>query len=480
MLNQNAQDSIRLDEIADQAMLERGFLPEFPLEVLREVDQLKTPNPSPTRDMRGILWVSIDNDDSLDLDHLTYAEKPLNGKERIYVAIAEVNGLVEHNSAIDLYAAHNTTSVYTPTKNYPMLHPKLSTNLTSLNENAERSAIVVAMEIGSDGSFELSDIYPARVLNHAKLSYNKVLGALEKNLALHSTEVLAQVKLQDVLAQRIQNFRDQQGSLTFAKLEVRPIIRDGVAVALEPAFHNRAHQLIENFMIAANVGMTRFLEAHQQPTLRRVVQTPERWDRIVAVARELNEKLPDAPDVKALHQFLLKRRLVDPEHFPDLSLTIIKLIGKGEYVVGVPGKPTPGHFDLALRQYAHSTAPNRRYPDLIMQRLLKGCFGHPLPYTIEELDAIAKNCTQKEDDANKVERRMQKSAAAMVLKSQIGQQFSAMVTGVTPQGTWVRLLNPPIEGRLMQGYQNVDVGHRITVQLIHADVLNGHIDFIRI
>lgn len=404
-----------LSKIARQAMLDRDLLPDFPAEVEREVAQLSEPEkPRPTaelRDLRNWLWISIDNDDSLDLDQLTYAEVS-DGKEILYVAVADVDALVAEGSAIDRFASSNTTSVYTPTIVFPMLPTKLSTNLTSLNEQADRGAIVVEIEIGKEGQFDTRAIYPAWVRNHAKLTYNKVAAFIDskgkKREFLPDLAGLAeQIMLQDTLSQRMKDYRYRQGALSFGTIELQPTIVDGQVVELKESVHNRANALIENAMIAANVGVTLFLKKLNLPTLRRIVRTPERWDRIVALAQEKGAKLPPHPDVKALRDFLLDQRRADQQHFPDLSLAIIKLIGRGEYVVGFPGKPAPGHFDLALRDYSHTTAPNRRYPDLIMQRLLKNHFyGGSNPYSEEELIALAQHCTEKEDDATKVERRV--------------------------------------------------------------------------
>lgn len=481
---------VTLAEIAQQAMIERGFFVDFPEQIVKELSTMSEPvlpqNNSSVHDMRECLWASIDNDDSRDLDQLTFAQKEISGKDKIYVAIADVDALVKRGSAIDSYAAHNTTSVYTPTKVFPMLPLKLSNDLTSLNEQVDRCAVVIEMEIDSDGEFTLCAIYLALVRNHAKLTYNGVAAWLEQKTPLSHPAAkipgfLEQLQLQDLLAERMKNFRQRQGALRFASLEVQAVVIDEVAVALKEKVPNRADALIENFMIAANVGVTQYLAKHGLPTLRRIVRVPKRWDRIEALAKDLGEKLPSQPDVKALRDFLLKQQQKNPEGFSDLSLAIIKLIGRGEYVLGLPGESIPGHFDLALHDYAHTTAPNRRFPDLVMQRLLKSClYAVPIAYDNTELFSIATYCTQKEDDATKVERRVHKSAAAMVLSMQIGQKFSAIVTGINEDGTWVRLRTPPVEGKLIRGFQNLDVGDRLNVTLVHVDVLHGHIDFSRI
>lgn len=476
-----------LAEIADQAMIDRGFISEYPQPVVQAVNALSEKDAicsfSAPKEMSDRLWFSIDNDDSLDLDQLTYAETTPNGKNKIYIAIADVSALVKKNSPIDLYAGHNTTSVYTPTKIFHMLPPKLSTDLTSLNEKAERCAVVVEMDIGNDGSFEISDIYPARVYNHAKLTYNRVADWMQKKVKQpYANGPIAglqeQLTLQDALAKKIRDFRNQQGNLTFSTIEMRAIITDGIPTGIQQTTHNRANSLIENFMIAANVGMTRYLESKGLPIIKRIVRVPKKWDRIVELAKEKGEKLPSEPNGKALRDFLLKQRRQDPVHFPDLSLAMIKLIGRGEYIVAIPGEPSPGHFDLALQDYAHTTAPNRRYSDLIIQRLLKSHFDRTAPaYSVEELTAIAKQCTEKEDDAVKVERRVNKSAAAMVLSNQIGTIYPAIVTGKTEKGTWVRLKTLPLEGKLVHGFDRIDVGDSVSVKLIHVDVAKGHIDF---
>ncbi len=463
-------------------MIEKGLLPEYPKEVQSELKKIEKPAATRkgTRDKTDLLWVSIDNIDSLDLDQLTYAEKISNEKDRIYIAVADVDALVKNGSAIDLCARHNTTSVYTPGRVFAMLPPKLSTNLTSLNENEERSAIVIEMDIDKDGRFELHDLYPARVRNKAKLVYENVAEWLEMHQRMEpfSEEIHAQLKLQDTIARRIHSFRVDQGALGFDTIELQAVMIAKIAVRLEPRKVNQAHRLIENYMIAANVGATQYLKQHDLPVLQRVVRKPKRWSRIMLVAKELGDHLPTNPNVKALRDFLVRQQLKNPQDFHDLSLTIIKLIGKGEYVMGLPGKQSIGHFDLALHDYAHTTAPNRRYPDLIMQRLLKSqLFQERVPYNQKELSALAKHCTEKEDDATKVERRMIKCAAAMVMKDQIGQRFPALVTGAGRKGTWVRLYDPPVEGRVVRGCGNLDVGDHIKVELLSVNIRKGHIDF---
>lgn len=479
------KSNITLKEIAFQVMTDKGFLPEFPSEVIEQVNALTGTGSPPehARDVTQLCWISIDNDDSLDLDQLTYCESTTQGADRIYIAVADVNGLVEKDSPVDLYAGHNTTSVYTPSAIFPMLPPRLSTDLTSLNEGEIRSAIVIEVNVAVDGKFEMNDVYQAIVKNKAKLAYNAVSAWLDGKAPEPakkevSEDVKEQLKRQDAIASRIKEYRDSLGALSFKTTEVVPVISDGIPVKLEELEVNRGRLLIENFMISANVAMTTYMSSQNIPVIRRIVRTPKRWARIVELAREYGVELPEEPDGKALQDFLAASRKADPERFPDLSLAIIKLIGRGEYIVSLPGEPSIGHFDLALTIYSHTTAPNRRYPDLIMQRLLKSHFnGVDSPYTGGDLKTLTEYCTTKENDASKVERRVLKSAAAMVLQDQIGRSFRGLITGINENGTWVRLLKPPVEGKLAQGGGTVDVGDHVNVKLIHVDVPNGFIDF---
>ena len=478
-----------LQSIAHRAMLERGLLPDFSAEALAELDRIEEPaaiSADSVRDLRALLWSSIDNDDSRDLDQLTVAETMPGGRVRVSVAVADVDSLVESGSAIDGHARHNTTSVYTAAEIFPMLPEKLSTDLTSLNPDEERLAIVIEMVIGGDGSFEHSDVYRARVRNHAQLAYNRVAAWLEGSgsvpQAVAGTDGLAEnLRLQDRVAQSMKGLRHAHGALSLETLEARPVF-DGDAIRdLEVDEKNRAKSIIEDFMIAANGVVARYLSARGFPSIRRVVRTPKRWERIVDVAEAQGFKLPGSPNPKALEEFLVEQQAADPLRFPDLSLSIIKLLGAGEYVAEPPGGPAPGHFGLAVRDYAHSTAPNRRYPDLITQRLLKaGMEGKPTPYSADELDALAQHCTEAEDAANKVERQVGKSAAALLLEPKVGERFDALVTGASAKGTWARLLSIPVEGRLTRGSKGLDVGDRIRVQLVSVNVERGYIDFRRV
>jgi VacB/RNase II family 3'-5' exoribonuclease len=435
------------------------------------------------RDLRYLIWCSIDNDDSRDLDQLTVAEVMPDNKVKVLVAIADVDALVKKRSAIDDHAKQNTTSVYTIAEIFPMLPERLSTDLTSLSFEADRLAIVIEMVIAADGSLQNSDIYAAKVHNHAKLAYDSVAAWIEGNglmpQAIASVKGLDEnIKLQDSVAQKLKALRHLHGALNLETIEARPVFEGGELVNLEPEKKNRAKDIIEDFMIAANGVTARYLASKNFASIRRVVRTPKRWDRIIEIAADHGTKLPGDPDSKALEQFLLSAKTADPLRFPDLSLSIIKLIGAGEYSVEIPGKSVAGHFALAVKDYAHSTAPNRRYPDLITQRLLKAAIsGAAQPYDNNELESLAKNCTIKEDAATKVERLVTKSAAAILLESRIGEKFDAIVTGVSEKGTWVRLLPLPIEGKLVSGFEGMDVGNKLCVQLIRVDIEQGYIDF---
>lgn len=496
MMNVNDQNHRAiLASIAHQAMLERGLLPDFSSEALAEVDRLKIPNvmegvaaegPHGIRDLRNLLWASIDNDDSRDLDQLTVAEAMPSRKVKIFVAIADVSSSIIKGSAIDQHARNNTTSVYTAAEIFPMLPEKVSTDITSLNFNEDRVSIVVEMLVGADGSLEDSKLYRAWVHNHAKLAYNSVAAWLENRgvipEAMAAVHGLAEnLQLQDRVAQRMKNLRHIHGALSLHTIEAKPVFDGDQIRALETEETNRAKEIIEDFMIAANGVTARYLSAMKFPSIRRVVRTPKRWERIVEIAADHKAMLPDRPDSKALEEFLIQQKAADPLRFPDLSLAVIKLLGAGEYVAELPDGDIPGHFGLAVKDYAHSTAPNRRYPDLLTQRLLKAAMeGKPAPYRKDELDVLAAHCTEAEDAANKVERQVGKSAAALLLEARIGEHFDAIVTGASEKGTWVRLLSVPVEGKVVHGYEGMDVGHRVRVQLISVDVEKGYIDFRKI
>lgn len=475
-----------LQSIAHRTMLERGLLPDFSIAALAELEKIQSPatlNIEPFRDLRGLLWASIDNDDSLDLDQITVAEAIPGDKVKILVAVADVDSLVKIGSAINEHARHNTTSVYTAAMIFPLLPEKLSTDLTSLNFNEDRLSVVVEMVIGADGSLQDSDVYQARVHNHAKLTYNSIAAWLEGSgtvpkavTAVNGLDV--NLRLQDKIAQRMKDYRHVNGALSLETIEAKPVFDGDQIRDLEIEEKNRAKEIIEDFMIAANGVTVRYLSAKKFPSIRRVVRTPKRWERIVEIAGEHGVKLPSNPDSKALEEFLIKEKAADPLRFPDLSLVVIKLLGAGEYIAEFPDGNVQGHFGLAVKDYAHSTAPNRRFPDLVTQRLLKAALeAKPVPYSKDELDVLAAHCTEAEDAVNKVERQVGKSAAALLLESRIGEQFDSIATGASDKGTWVRLLNVPVEGKLVHGFEGVDVGDRIRVQLISVDVEKGFIDF---
>ena len=478
-----------LQSIARQAMLARGLLPDFSPDALAELDAIDGPAThaqESTRDLRHLSWCSIDNDDSRDLDQLTFAEALPGGVVKILVAIADVDALVHKPSAIDDHARHNTTSVYTAAKIFPMLPEKLSTDFTSLNFEADRLAIVIEMVVGAEGSLNTSDIYRAIVRNRAKLAYNSLANWLEANgpmpQVISAVDGLAEnLRLQDRVAQKLRALRHVQGALNLETIQARPVFDGDALKDLETERKSRAKELIEDFMIAANGVTARYLAGKMFPSLRRVVRTPKRWERIVELAGDHGFKLSREPDSKSLEQFLVSAKAADPLRFADISLSVIKLLGAGEYVVELPAGSAAGHFGLAVRDYSHSTAPNRRFPDLITQRLLKAALaGHAVPYGNDELAALARSCTEEEDAAKKVERQVEKSAAAMLLESRIGERFDGIVTGASDKGTWVRLLHPPIEGKLVSGSEGMDVGQRLRVQLLRTDVERGYIDFKRV
>jgi VacB/RNase II family 3'-5' exoribonuclease len=475
-----------LQRIAHRAMIEKGLDPDFPAQALAELDGIHGPatgTEESTRDLRSLLWCSIDNDDSRDLDQLTVAEAMPAGTTKVLVAIADVDALVKKGSALDDHARQNTTSVYTIAEIFPMLPEKLSTDLTSLNYESDRLAIVIEMVLAGDGSLQSSDIYGAVVRNRAKLAYNSMAAWLEGNGLMPQgigrvSGLDENLRLQDRVAQKLKTLRHQRGALDLETIEAYPVFDGDELKDLAADTRNRAKDIIEDFMIAANGVAARYLTSKKFPSLRRVVRIPKRWDRIVEIAAERGAMLPKEPDSKALDQFLVSAKAADPLRFPDLSLSIVKLMGAGEYVVERPGDSVAGHFGLAVKDYAHSTAPNRRYPDLITHRLLKTAMARcSVPYENDELEALAKHCTEEEDAAKKVERQVTKSAAAMLLESRIGEQFDAIVTGASAKGTWVRILRPPIEGRLASGFEGMDVGQRLRVQLVRTDVERGFIDF---
>ena len=486
-MSRRRHDRLDLQRIADRAMRERGLEPDFPRDALAEVDSLRGPAADPSaRDLRDLLWSSIDNDDSLDLDQLSAAERRPDGLTTIRVAIADVDALVTKGGAIDRHAARNTTSVYTAAKLYPMLPERLSNDWTSLVQDEDRLAVVVELGISADGAIDRSDVYRATVRNRAKLAYDGVSawleGAAPPPAPLSAIAGLGEsLRWQDAAAQKLRASRHERGALDLETIEARAVFAGEEIHDLEQPLKNRARELIEDLMIATNGVTARFIEDRGLPSLRRVLRSPERWARIVDLARELGTELPAEPDSAALEAFLLRRKAVDPLRFPDLSLTIVKLMGSGEYAVDVPGAEHIGHFGLAVRDYTHSTAPNRRFPDVITQRMLKSALaGAPPAYSLAELRDLALHCTLQEDDATRVERQIRKSAAALLLEGRIGQRFPGIVTGASEKGTWVRVLAPPVEGKLQRGWEGLDVGDRLQVQLLSTDVERGFIDFARV
>jgi exoribonuclease-2 len=477
---------IVLQQIARNAMIARGLEPDFPAVVLTDLAEISIPaipKLSLVKDLRDKLWCSIDNTDSLDLDQLSYAEKLPENKVRLFIAIADVDELVAAQSNIDNHASKNTTSVYTVARIFPMLPEKLSTDLTSLRFNTDRYAIVVEMIVGDDGAVEQSDIYSAIVQNRAKLDYISIGSWLEDTGPIPSeitrVEGLAEnIKLQDHIAQKMKELRYVHGALNFEAIEARPVFDGDVLTEMKVEQKNRAKDLIEDFMIASNGATARFLTSKQFPSLRRVVRVPKQWDRIVELASEHGFSLPAVADSKSLSEYMKFFQLKDPLHFADMSLSVLKLLGSGEYILETPGSGTEGHFGLAVKDYTHSTAPNRRFPDLVTQRLLKSAInGKPVPYSLEQLGQIASHCTLKEDDVKKVERQVEKSANAILLESRIGEEFEAIVSGASPKGTWIRLFNPHVEGKLVKGFRGLKVGQRLKARLIQIDVEAGFIDF---
>jgi exoribonuclease-2 len=469
-------------------MIERGLQPDFSPAELREVAAMARAAPANgpgVRDLRGLLWCSIDNDDSRDLDQLTVAEPLDRDAVRIRVAVADVDALVARDSAIDRHARTNTTSVYTAGQIFPMLPEKLSTDLTSLGEGEERLAIVIELDVGADGVVQRAEIFHAAVLNRAKLAYNGVAAWLDGTgptpAPMARVEGLdRQLRLQDRVARAMKERRHERGALSLETGEARAVFDGEMLADLRPDERNRAKDLIEDFMIAANGATAAFLKRAGFPSLRRVLRTPERWERLVELAAELGEQLPAEPDARSLSGFLARRRRTDPQTFPDVSLSVVKLLGSGEYVAEFAGEEVEGHFGLAVRDYSHSTAPNRRFPDLVTQRLIKAALaGSRPPYANDELIDLAQHCTEQEDDAAKVERQVRKSAAALLLEERIGEIFDGIVTGVGAKGTWVRVAHPAAEGKLVAGFAGLDVGDRVRVELASTDVERGYIDFVR-
>jgi exoribonuclease II len=489
-MNNARPSTIDLQAMARQVMLAQGFEPDFPPETRQQLAEISAHPPQlaasdKVRDMRDLLWSSIDNDTSKDLDQIEVAERQPNGDVKVMVGIADVDAFVGQNTPIDQHAAKETTTVYTGIINFAMLPEELSTGASSLLPDVDRPAVVTEFVVNLNGgaSISSSNVYRAIVRNKAQLTYGAVGAWLEGAAApppkvAAAAELQAQLKLQDEVAQELKKLRYEHGALNIDTNEVHPLVLNQQVVDVVKQEKNRATELIEDFMIAANGVVARLLE--KVSSLRRIVKTPAHWDGIVRLAAAQGEQLPAQADSKALNDFLVKRKAADPAHFADLSLAVIKLIGPGEYVLERPGDPEQGHFGLAVQDYTHSTAPNRRFADVTTQRLIKALLdGKPGPYSDDELAAIAANCTQKEDAARKVEREMSKRLAAVAMSHRVGETFDAIVTGVTPKGTFVRVLQPHIEGLLAQGAQGLHVGDKVRAKLTRTDVQRGFIDFVR-
>jgi VacB/RNase II family 3'-5' exoribonuclease len=485
----NTAQLAELKATAARVLREYGFLSQFSGQALLQAESLP-PAPAASgaavRDLRNLLWCSIDNDDSRDLDQLSVAETLGDGAVKVLIAIADVDSLVPRGSPIDEHASTNTTSIYTAAGIYPMLPERLSTDLTSLIEGRERLALVAEIVVLADGTVSQSDLYRARVFNRAKLAYGSVAAWLDDKAPapprLQGIDGLEeQLRIQDRVARQLRNRRHERGALSLETRGTRATFDGTLLSDLRVEDKNRAQELIEDLMIAANSATARFLKERRFPSLRRVLKAPERWPRIVALAKELGATLPVEPDPLALDAFLRAQRESQPGHFADLSLSVVKLLGSGEYALELPDETAPGHFGLAVRDYTHSTAPNRRFPDLLTQRLLKAALaGAAPPYSPDELRALAAHCSEQEKDASKVERQINKSAAAVLLASRVGEQFDAIVTGASEKGTWARVEHPFAEGKIVRGFEGLDVGDRVRVVLEHVDSGRGFIDFARV
>ena len=477
-----------LRDVARRLMIEEGFNPDPDPAMRAELQTLgKRPDTgAPLRDMRDVLWSSIDNDDTRDLDQIEFAEETANVGWRLYIGVADVDSEVPKGSAIDAHAAAQTTTVYTGAVIFPMLPTELSAGATSLIEGADRKSIMVEMVVGTDGTVKSADIYRARVTNKVQLTYAGVGNWIDSGAAIpdkvaRTATLESQLRLQAQIAVALRKTRLDNGALEIETVEARAVTDNGKVTGIEKTQRNTATDMIEDFMIAANGSVARFLAAHHVSSIRRIVRSPERWQRIVELAKEFGRDLPAEPDPMALHDFMLERRSADPDHFPDLSLAVVKLLGPGEYILDQPGVEEPGHFGLAVQDYTHSTAPNRRYADLVTQRCVKAVLAAaPPPYTDDQLSEIARNCTLKEDAGRKVEREVRKIAAAILFSNRVGERFKAIVTGNKPSGTYVRVVDPPVEGRLMRGEKGVDVGDEIEVELLSTNPQKGFIDFGRV
>jgi VacB/RNase II family 3'-5' exoribonuclease len=489
-MNRDFHHPLDMRDIARRAMLEEGFAPDVPDDALREVralssEQMTVAGDPATRDLRSLLWSSIDNIESRDLDQVEFTEREANGGIRVMIGIADVDAFVPEGSATDRYAAKNTTSVYTGIETYSMLPEALSMDITSLLEGVDRRVIIIDFSVSSEGAVNSNGIHQALIRNHAKLDYESVGRWLEGSAPVpERVSILPgledQLRLQDEVTGRLRELSRRRGALEIETIEASPVAVDGKVYGLTIREKNRARHIIENLMVTANTQMASFLRAAGSPSIQRVVSVPQRWPRIVEIAESLGQALPSEPDSRALNDFLARRKVKDPEHFPDLSLSIVKLLGAGEYVVLPAGADTKGHFGLAVHDYTHSTAPNRRYIDLVIQRLLKAVVaGEAAPYTEAEMTEIAGHCNQRQSASRKVERLMRKVIAAVMLGERVGDVFDSIVTGVSQKGTFVRLISPPAEGRVVWGEGGLDVGDKVKVRLVSTNPEKGFIDFER-
>ncbi len=481
-MSKTSTQEIDLGAIAFRVMSEHGFVPEHH-EALEITVKGFGAVDAEVRDLRPLLWSSIDNDESRDLDQIEVAEALVDGAIRILVGIADVDVYVAKGDPIDAHAKANTCSVYTGVRVFPMLPRGLSEDLTSLVEGKDRLALVIDFVVDREGGVSAGDVYRARVKNHARLTYDGVGTWLEGGeppaRVASDAHLRAQLLLQHEAAKRLKRQRHLRGALDLETIEARPLAKDGKAIGLSLSHKTAARDLIEDFMIAANGTMARFLEERGVSSIRRVVRSPERWARIVELAAGLGHVLPIEPSSRALAEMLSERRASAPESFADLSLAVVKLMGPGEYALERAGHDHVGHFGLAVQDYTHSTAPNRRFADLVTQRSVKAALGGARAYGDDELAEIAARCTAKENDARKVERTMRKVAAATLLRARIGETFQAVVTGLAPKGVFVRLLDPPAEGRVIKGEAGLDVGDHLEVILVATEPTKGFLDFVR-
>jgi exoribonuclease-2 len=524
-----------LAQAALDEMHAAGFRPEFGAGVDQQTAAIEKalgqgPPTAGVEDLRGSGWSSIDNDTSKDLDQIEVAERVAGGI-KLRVAIGDVAAAVAQGSPIDQHAQAQTQTIYTAVKNFPMLPLELSTGVTSLNESGDRQAVMMTFTVGPDGEMVEESVSLALVRNRAQLAYSRVGPWLENTasgvvdndvMSLRSDSarehaaddsladaptlggdraaedgapglsagapgslgadwLVEQLKLQDEAAQALHAARVKQGALEFHRSEADPVVVDGRVIAVHEAIQNRAMNLIEDLMVAANGVMARALRKGERSGLQRVVKVPARWDRIVALAAQHGITLPAVPNSVLLNDFLELQRRTDSIHYPDLAVAVIKLMGPGEYMLMRPDDDPTGHFGLAARDYTHSTAPNRRFPDLVTQRVLHAMMrGEPAPYSDAELTAIAAHCNDADKTLRKIERDMQKRVAAVAMASHIGEVFAGVVTGASDKGVYARVIQPPFEGRVIQGEQGLDVGDKVSVKLLHTDPARAFIDFAKV